>query len=142
MANRALVDAMGTHVDPAKSKNQACRAEIKKVKSIVERFNKEKVGGKVKLVNDAPHRWSTLVNVLEVIISVWPVLRIHYRKNEKAVFPLAESEIIPQLFALVYPVSDIMKDSQALSTWTAGKTVVNMAELKVGVLNLAASLTV
>ncbi|CAM9184813.1 unnamed protein product [Sphacelaria rigidula] len=62
----------------------------------------EKVGEKVKLVNDAPHRWLTLVNVLEVILSVWPVLRIHYCKNEKAIFPLAESEeIILQLFALV-----------------------------------------
>lgn len=30
MANRALADAVRTHVDPSKSKKQACRAEIKK----------------------------------------------------------------------------------------------------------------
>lgn len=102
-----------------------------------------KVGRTVKLVNDAPHRWLTSVNFLEVILSVWPVLRIHHRKKENTTFPPTGSEeSIPQLFALVYPVSDAIKDSQGLLTWTAGKTVLNIAELLVGVLNPAASLTV
>ncbi|CAN0110093.1 unnamed protein product, partial [Sphacelaria rigidula] len=143
MANRALADAMGTHADPAKSKEQACLAEIKK--GVVEYLEKSaKMRQKtVKLVNDAPHRWLTSVNFLEVILSVWPVLRIRHRKKENTTFPPTGSEeSIPQLFALVYPVSDAIKDSQGLLTWTAGKTVLNIAELLVGVLNPAASLTV
>lgn len=40
MANRALTDGMGSHENPAKSKNPTCRAEIKKVKSVVEHLHK------------------------------------------------------------------------------------------------------
>lgn len=75
--------------------------------------------------------------MLEKVLNLWPVLRTHYRKNEKdKIFPLKDSEeIIPQLFALVYPISDIMKESQAPQAWVPGKTLVTMAELKVNVLN-------
>ena len=70
----------------------------------------------IKLVNDAPHRWLSLVRVLERVIYLWRVIRTHYHKNEKGKrFPLQDVEIVlPQIFALVYPISDIMKESRAL----------------------------
>ena len=69
-----------------------------------------------KLVNDAPHRWLSLVRVLERVIYLWRVIRTHYHKKEKGkIFPIQDVEIVlPQIFALVYPISDIMKESRAL----------------------------
>ena len=102
------------------------------------------IGSVFKLVNDAPHRWLSLVRVLERVIYLWRVIRAHYHKNEKGKrFPLQDVEIVlPLIFALVYPISDIIKDSQALHQWSAGKTLVNMAQLKTGLLNPEVSLEV
>lgn len=40
MANHAMNEGMGSDLDTAKSKNQGARAEIQKVKSVVEHLNK------------------------------------------------------------------------------------------------------
>ena len=70
------------------------------------------IGSAFKLVNDTPHRWLCLVRVLERVIYLWRVIRTHYHTTEKGMrFPLQDVEIVlPQIFALVYPISDIMKE--------------------------------
>lgn len=107
-------------------------------------LQEETVGSAFKLVHDVPHRWLSLVRVLERVISLWRVIRTHYHKNEKGKrFPLQDVEtVLPQIFALVYPISEIMKESQALHQWSAGKTLINMAQLKTELLNLEVSLKV
>lgn len=40
MANRAMNEGMGSDLDPVKSKNQDARAEIQKLKRVVEHLNK------------------------------------------------------------------------------------------------------
>lgn len=102
------------------------------------------LGAAFKLVSDAPQRWLSLAKVLERILSLWPALRLHHHKSEQhEAFPLQDSEaILPQLFALVKPIANIIKESQAQSTWTAGKSLVDMSLLKVGVFNIAAALSV
>jgi hypothetical protein len=45
----------------------------------------------LKLVNDAPHRWSSAVKVFERVLELWSAIVAHYDKNEKgATFSLAD----------------------------------------------------
>lgn len=67
----------------------------------------------------------------------------HYHKNEKGKqFPLQDVEIaLLQIAILVYPISDIMKESQALHQWPASKTFYT-SRLKAGLLNSDVSLNI
>lgn len=95
-------------------------------------------------VNGAPHRWLSKVRVVERLLALWVPLREHCKRNEEnKTFPLNDSEIVlSQLFALIYPISDTMQESEVLHTPCVGKTLVNMARLKRSVLNCDAPLTV
>ncbi|CAM9625394.1 unnamed protein product, partial [Discosporangium mesarthrocarpum] len=81
MANRAPTEAMGSRLDPSKSKNKPARQELEKVKGVIEHLKKsstmkahsqevqmDMVGSCIKLINDAPHRWLSMTNVLVKII--------------------------------------------------------------------------
>ncbi|CAB1117212.1 unnamed protein product [Ectocarpus sp. CCAP 1310/34] len=83
MINCALVEAFGTHVDSAKSRNPGARKVITMGKKVVEHipksprakaiFEQEQVRQYAqcyhrKLVNAAPQRWSGVTNVLEAVI--------------------------------------------------------------------------
>lgn len=103
----------------------------------------ELYGEVFKLVDDAPHRWLGLVRVMERVLALFSALRTHYHHHEAKPFPLKDSEtVLPELFALVQPISDIIKESQGILTSSAGKIVIRMAKLKTGVLNCDVSLAV
>ena len=109
IANCALIEAMGTYENTAKSKNMSAKMDAK--------------------FKD---------------LQLWRGIRIHYLKNLKGKrFPLQDVEIVlPQCFALVYPMSDFMKGSQALHQLSSGKTLVNMAQMKTRQLNPEVSIKV
>lgn len=94
--------------------------------------------------DDGLRGWLSLGRDLERIESHWGVLRKHFHHIEKGrLFSLHEEKtILSQLCALVYPISDIIKDSQPLNTWVAGRTLVGMSQLKVGLLTLDRPLAV
>jgi hypothetical protein len=66
----------------------------------------------LKLVNDAPHRWSSAVKVYERILELWSAIVAHYDKNEKAatfslahrkqVRPIARSSLFSLFCTLIW----------------------------------------
>jgi hypothetical protein len=83
------------------------------------RFNDlqvEDFGNIVKLVNDAPQRWSSACKVFERVLQLWDLLKRHYEKNEPAdkLFPLLEEyELIRELYSLMLPIKDVIVATQA-----------------------------
>ncbi|CAM9868765.1 unnamed protein product, partial [Laminaria digitata] len=70
-------------------------------------------GNETKLVDAAPHRWISICAVLEEVLRNWAALEQHYELAEQSAFPLAPHQTaIEELFSLMKPVADLMKESQ------------------------------
>ncbi|CAB1121468.1 unnamed protein product [Ectocarpus sp. CCAP 1310/34] len=124
---KAAEDGFGTHVDPQKSKNPEARDMLKKLINLVGTLHRSSnfkakfddlqvdvLGEVLKIPNQAPKRWLTLVRTLERVIRLWHVLRKLYSDTGKT-FPLEEGDnkdCILQLYSLLQPPSSVTRDGQ------------------------------
>ncbi|CAM9474033.1 unnamed protein product, partial [Discosporangium mesarthrocarpum] len=91
IANRALTEAMGSSLDPSKSKNKPARQEVEgergdqtpenslTMKAHFQEVQIDTAGSCIKLINDAPHQWLIMTNVLVRIIRLCPAMIKHYQ---------------------------------------------------------------
>ncbi|CAN0341548.1 unnamed protein product, partial [Pylaiella littoralis] len=124
---KAAEDAFGTHPDPQKSKNPEGRKMLKNVIGMVGTLHKspnltakfedvqvDLLGEILKIPNQAPQRWLTLVRTLERVIRLWHTLRKLHSDAGKT-FPLEEGDnkdCILQLYSLLQPLSSVTRDGQ------------------------------
>ena len=95
------------------------------------------------LLNAAPHRWSSVCNVLEEVLRNWAPLEQHYELSELAAFPLAPHQTaIEELFSLMKPVADLMRESQQTGVPTGLNTFLALVVLRCTVLDVSKTLTV
>ncbi|CAN0133135.1 unnamed protein product [Ectocarpus fasciculatus] len=157
MLNCVLVEAFGTNASRAACKNLAARRVIDAVKKVVEHLNKSTLmkaryddiqvlllGNSTKLVNAVPHRWISTCNVLEEILRSWQALEEHYQKNEhEGSFPLAQIKTeIEELYSLMKPIADLMKESQETGVPTGLSTFIALVMLRADTLNVERALDV
>lgn len=123
--NCALVDAFGTSLDPAKSKNALARAVIVRAKKVVEHVNKSHptqtllrelqvaaAESVLKLLSDVPQRWLSTTNLLRRLLALWPTLRQLYAAQDQ-VFPIeGDHPLLLQLYSIMAPVADIIRQTQ------------------------------
>ncbi|CAM9804265.1 unnamed protein product [Laminaria digitata] len=150
MLNCALVEATGTHVDPAKSSNPAGRKVIVAVKKVVEHIRKSPKAKTIfqdeqarhysqcshrKLVNAAPQRWCSVSNVLEAAIVHRAAIDGVYAAESKG-NPLAPIMAeITELYSLIKPVADLIVKCQKTSVPTGQAALLGLAALKLTALN-------
>ena len=95
------------------------------------------------LLNAAPHRWSSVCNVLEEVLRNWAPLEQHYELSELAAFPLAPHQTaIEELFSLMKPVADLMRESQQTGVPTGLNMFLALVVLRCTVLDVSKTLTV
>ncbi|KAI9907018.1 hypothetical protein PsorP6_003772 [Peronosclerospora sorghi] len=146
MTNRAVQDAFGTSLDPKKSKNAAARDLVSAVKSVIEHFNKSsnsqtrlaelqrsEVGEKVesrKFVSHAPHRFLSMNKVVRRVLELCTPLTSFYGEK-RTTFPLAEKYgTLTQLYSLLAPAEDVMRDTQNGTEVTGRRAVLSLAKLR------------
>ncbi|CAN0267184.1 unnamed protein product [Ectocarpus sp. 4 AP-2014] len=154
---KAAEDAFGTHPDPQKSKNPEARKMLKNVIGMVGTLHKspnlttkfedlqvDLLGEILKIPNQAPQRWLTLVRTLERVIRLWHVLRKLHSDAGKT-FPLEEGDnkdCILQLYSLLQPLSSVTRDGQYGGVPMMAEIYMKFGKLKVTVLNTSADLKV
>ena len=154
---KAAEDAFGTHVDPQKSKNPAARNMLKNVTSIVGTLHKspnitskfedlqlDLLGEVLRIPNQAPQRWLTLVRTLERVIRLWHVLRKLYSDAGEN-FPLEEGDnkdCILQLYSLLQPLSSVTRDGQYGGVPMLAEIYMKFGMLKITVLDPSKDLKV
>lgn len=154
---KAAEDAFGTHADPQKSKNPEARKMLKNVIGMVGTLHKspnltakfedlqvDLLGEILKIPNQAPQRWLTLVRTLERVIRLWHVLRKLHSDAGKT-FPLEEGDnkdCILQLYSLLQPLSSVTRDGQYGGAPMMADIYMKFGMLKMSVLNTSADLKV
>lgn len=154
---KAAEDAFGTHADPQKSNNPEARNMLKNVIGMVGTLHKspnmtakfedlqlDLLGEVLKVPNQAPQRWLTLVRTMERVIRLWHVLRKLYSDAGKT-FPLEigdNKDCILQLYSLLRPLSSVTRDGQYGGLPMLADIYMKFGMLKVGVLNSSADLKV
>ncbi|KAI0560973.1 hypothetical protein FGB62_95g0103 [Gracilaria domingensis] len=156
LLNCVLVDAFGTSLKSEGVRNTTCRGLLKDVKKIIEHLNKsstmrrkfddiqvEGTGKCLKLLSDVSHRWLSTVRLLKRFLQLWDMLCKHYERNEMKVLPvLEEKEKLVDIFSLMYPVSEIMRQAQA-SSYPAGiDAFLALCRLKMHLVDCDAPLTI
>ncbi|CAB1098026.1 unnamed protein product [Ectocarpus sp. CCAP 1310/34] len=154
---KAAEDAFGTHPDPQKSKNPEAHNMLKNLIGIVGTLHKslnltakfedlqvDLLGEVLKIPNQAPQRWLTLVRTMERVIRLWHVLRKLYSDAGKN-FILEEGDnkdCIPQLYSLLQSLSSVTRDGQYGGLPMLADIYIKFGMLKMGVLNSSADLKV
>ena len=155
LLNCALVDAFGTSVDPAKSKNNECRAVLMAARKAIEYVNKsnpaqvcleevqrEHGSSSLHLLSDVPQRWKSTVNLLNRLLFIWKDVRMMYSKMGKP-FPIdADHTLLVQLFSMMSPIAAIMTSAQGASVPEGPRIVALLSVARQKVLNLSVPLEV
>ncbi|CAN0016946.1 unnamed protein product [Scytosiphon promiscuus] len=157
MINCALVEAFGTHVDPAKSRNPQARKVIMRVKKVVEHIRKSPRAKAVfqeeqarqftqcshrKLVNAAPQRWSGVANVLEAaIVNLGPIQSVYAAESKECPLTAVSKEIV-ELYSLIKPAAQVIVQCQQTFVPTGQAAVLSLAALKLTTLNVDSPLAI
>ena len=155
LLNCALVDAFGTSVDPARSKNREVRDVLMNAKRCIEYVNKshpaqvcldevQREHGKhsLHLLSDVPQRWKSTVNLLERLLLIWKEVRLMYSTMGKA-FPIdADHTLLLQLYSMLLPIAAIMTAAQGGSFPEGPNIAAKLSIARQKVLNLLAPLEV
>ncbi|CAM9755873.1 unnamed protein product, partial [Hapterophycus canaliculatus] len=157
MINCALVEALGTHADPATSRNPEARKVIMRVKKVVEHirksprakvvFDEEQVRQFLqcshrKLVNAAPQRWSGVANVLEAaIVNLSPIRSVYAAESEECPLTAVSKEVV-ELYSLIKPAAQVIVQCQQTSVPTGQAAVLSLAALKLTTLNVGTPLAI
>lgn len=150
------MQAVGTHENPRASKNVEARRIIVAVKKVVEHVNKSpraKVAfqeesmrlysGVLKLKNAAPHRWSGVSNVLEVVLLNFAAIDSLYVDREQRENPLeAIEQEIQELYSLIKPVADLIRECQLTTVPTGSLSILALAALAVDTFNVNVDLEI
>ena len=127
LATLCLVDAFGTSLHRNQSKNLDARRKIETVRKTVEHVNKskqleaalkeEQIADKKtprKLKNPPQHRWGSIEDTLEGVITSWSSLQKAYLRVEPDdTFPLHDMDtLLIEFFSLIKPIRDIQRKSQ------------------------------
>ncbi|CAB1104439.1 unnamed protein product [Ectocarpus sp. CCAP 1310/34] len=157
MINCALVEAFGTHVDPAKSGNPGARKVITTVKKVVEHIRKSPRAKAIfeeeqvqqyaqcyhrKLVNAAPQRWSGVTNVLEAVIVNRAAIDGVYTAEGKDSPLTSLTEEIDELYSIIKPAAQVIVKCQQTSVPTGQVAVLALAALKLITLNVDSPLEI
>ena len=155
LLNCALVEAFGTSVDPAKSKNNACRVVLMRAKRTIEFVNKsdpakilldeiqrEHGASSLHLLSDVPQRWKSTTNLLNRLLFLWKDVRLMFGRMDKP-FPIdADHTLLVQLYSLMLPFIDILTCAQGASVPEGPRIVALLAIARQKVLNISAPLEV
>ncbi|CAN0050225.1 unnamed protein product [Ectocarpus fasciculatus] len=145
MLNDSLAEAIGTYVDPLKPGDPAARHVIMAVKKAVERVRKSLATKAIfteeqvlhfsqcshrKVVNTAPHRWSSVRGVLEATVA-----------NRAAIDGVCaeegnDSPLSPYLCSLIEPVAKLIATCQQTHVPTGQAALLGLAALKLSTLNV------
>ncbi|CAM9895380.1 unnamed protein product [Scytosiphon promiscuus] len=157
MINCSLVEAFGTHVDPAKSHNPAARKVVMTVKKVVEHIRKSPRAKVVfeeeqvlqyaqcshrKLVNAAPQRWSGVANVMEAVIVNRSAIDGVYTAESKDSPLTAISNEIDELYSIIKPAAEVIVKCQKTYVPTGQAAVLALAALKLTTLNVRSPLEI
>lgn len=97
----------------------------------------------MKLVDAAPHRWISICNVLEEASRNWGTLAANHERCEETTFPLAfHLTAIEELYGLMKPVADLMKETQQTGVPTGLNTFLALVVLRCTVLDVTKPLTI
>ena len=155
LLNCALVEAFGTSVDPAKSKNAACRNVLMRAKRTIEYVNKsdpakicldevqrEHGASSLHLMSDVPQRWKSTANLLNRLLFLWNDVRMMFSRMARPFAIDADHALLVQLYSLMLPIIDILTCAQGGSVPEGPKIVALLAIARQKVLNLTAPLEI
>ena len=155
LLNCALVEAFGTSVDPALSKNRDVRDVFARAKRSIEYVNKshpaqvcldevqrEHGESSLQLLSDVPQRWKSTVNLLERLLLIWKEVRLMYSRMDKPFLIEADHTLLVQLYSMMFPIADLMTSAQGSSVPEGPRIVTLLAVARQKVLNLLSPLEV
>ena len=155
LLNCALVEAFGTSVDPALSKNRDVRDIFARAKRSIEYVNKshpaqvcldevqrEHGESSLQLLSDVPQRWKSTVNLLERLLLIWKEVRLMYSRMDKPFVIEADHTLLVQLYSMMFPIADLMTSAQGSSVPEGPRIVTLLSIARQKVLNLLSPLEV
>ena len=130
LCHLSLVDAFGTHLDPAKCKNKDAQkvfADVRSVvetinksealKDIVDAFTKDEFGYFIKQKNAPGHRWSSNAIVLERLIGAHSPIVSAFRQQQRICKVAEHKNILIEFYSVIVPVREIQTMAQSMNTF-------------------------